>query len=86
MKGNVRSAHAPVSLGVCPQNYDHQITQVHGSREGYRLFCCQCRIWRWEIDLRPIRAELRELGMDPDEKPDEKSPYSSVSLKGTREC
>jgi len=56
-----------LSLGVCPQNYDHRITQVHGSREGYRLFCCQCRMWRWEIDLRPIRAELRELGIDPDE-------------------
>jgi len=54
------------TLGVCPQNFDHQITQVHGSREGYRQYCCQCRIWRWEIDLRPIRAELRAMGVDPD--------------------
>jgi len=50
---------ARLSLGVCPQNY--------------RQYCCQCRIWRWEIDLRPIRAELREMGLDPDEGVLEKS-------------
>ena len=55
------------SLGVCPENDKHQITQVHASREGYEEYCCQCRKWRTEIDLKPIRQELRAMGVDPDE-------------------
>ena len=56
-----------ISLGVCPENSNHQITMVSASREGYLEFCGQCSKWRRTIDLRPIRAELRELGLDPDE-------------------
>jgi len=63
----VRSVRNRQSLGVCPRSDTHQITQIHASREGFRQYCCQCREWRWEIDLRPIRAELREMGVDPDE-------------------
>ena len=56
----------PISLGVCPENSKHQITMVSASREGYVEFCAQCAKWRTVIDLKPIRAELRELGLDPD--------------------
>jgi hypothetical protein len=56
-----------LSLGVCPLDSNHQITQVHASREGYEEFCSQCRHWRVKIDLKPIRQELRDLGVDPDE-------------------
>ncbi len=56
-----------MSLGVCPENDNHQITQIHASREGYEEYCCQCRKWRTEIDLKPIRQELRAMGVDPDE-------------------
>ncbi len=54
-------------LGVCPEDDDHQITQIHASRESYEEYCRQCAKWRTTIDLRPIRAELREMGIDPDE-------------------
>jgi len=54
------------TLGVCPIDSNHQITQVSASREGYKEYCAQCRKWRWTIDLRPIRAEIRALGGDPD--------------------
>jgi hypothetical protein len=40
---------------------------VTASREGYLEFCAQCSKWRVKIDLKPIRAELREMGIDPDE-------------------
>ena len=56
----------PISLGVCPENSKHQITEIHASREGMEQYCCQCAKWRWKIDLRPIRAEIRALGGDPD--------------------
>jgi hypothetical protein len=55
------------SLGICPENSNHQVTQVSASREGYLEFCRQCAKWRTKIDLKPIRAELREMGIDPDE-------------------
>lgn len=71
-----------MTLGTCPVDDKHQITQISASREGYLEYCCKCRKWRTKIDLRPIRAELREMGVDPDAK----SPYASVSLKGTWEC
>jgi len=54
------------SLGTCPIDSKHQVTQIHASREGYEEYCCQCAKWRRTIDLRPIRAELREMGVDPD--------------------
>jgi hypothetical protein len=56
-----------ISLGVCPENSKHQITMVSASREGYLEFCGHCSKWRVKIDLKPIRAELREMGIDPDE-------------------
>jgi len=56
-----------LTLGVCPQDSNHQITMVSASREGYVEFCAQCAKWRTAIDLKPIRAELREMGVDPDE-------------------
>jgi len=55
-----------MNLGVCPENSKHQITEFHASREGIEQYCCQCAKWRWKIDLRPIRAEIRALGGDPD--------------------
>ena len=55
-----------LTLGVCPENSKHQVTQISASREGYLEYCCQCAKWRTKIDLRPIRAELRAMGVDPD--------------------
>ncbi len=61
--GNVSDV---LNLGVCPENSKHQITEIHASREGMEQYCRQCAKWRWKIDLRPIRAEIRALGGDPD--------------------
>jgi len=67
-----------ISLGVCPRNDKHQITEIHASREGLEQYCCQCAKWRWKIDLRLIRAEIRALGGDPDK--------GSVRKEQTEEC